>query len=402
MEEEAAVSYAIWSSAGTGAEIVYSLLLFHEIDFHVNEGFRRIAHGGVETGGILFGRDWDGKLRLETFRPIVCDHAFGPSFSLSDGDLDRLRKQLDESVSDPELQGLSVAGWFIGHTRHDLVLSHREIEWFDQIFPELGQVTVLVKPERFQPTRFGFVVRTAGALNFDARHEAIILPLSGRPAEENREEEPPVSRSIPAGPPRVETAREASTPALIPAAEPLFAPTRAVEPSPAKHEPISVSPRRPIPELPALPPRNTHENSEDLPRERRSIWALVGWLGLCVTIVATGYWIYLQLFPTAIPLTVSGRPPVVNLEWPATATADADEVSLRIGTQSPQSLSSEQKKSGMVRIFPPSSDTRIELVVHHWSHDERGILRLLSKPEEAAPKLVDSAAQPAESAPQPR
>ena len=29
--------------------------LFHEIDFVVNEGYRKIPHGGIEEGGLLFG-----------------------------------------------------------------------------------------------------------------------------------------------------------------------------------------------------------------------------------------------------------------------------------------------------------------------------------------------------------
>ncbi len=50
------VEYAFWTSPGTTFTVTYPLGLFHEIDFQVNEGYRRIPHGGVETGGLLFGR----------------------------------------------------------------------------------------------------------------------------------------------------------------------------------------------------------------------------------------------------------------------------------------------------------------------------------------------------------
>ena len=175
--------YAYWTVPGLGVSVTYSLPLFHEIDFAVNEGYRKIPHGGVEEGGLIFGKIDGSETRVEAFRPIQCEHASGPSLLLSERDLTALTAQLANATSDVELAALEPVGWFFAHTRGPLVLTEREAELFERYFKEPGMVTVLVKPERFQPTRFGFLVRGKdGGMPRDATQNAIILPLPGRNA----------------------------------------------------------------------------------------------------------------------------------------------------------------------------------------------------------------------------
>jgi hypothetical protein len=174
-------AYATWTQPGTQFTVSYSLPLFHEIDFVVNEGYRRIPHGGIEVGGILFGRAEGSSIRLDAFRNIECEHASGPSFTLSERDVALFRQQLGSAATDPGLEGLQVAGWFIAHTRSGLRMNEREAGLFDELFPEPGNIALLIKPERFQPTRFGFLIREPdGRVNLDAAEHAIILPLPGR------------------------------------------------------------------------------------------------------------------------------------------------------------------------------------------------------------------------------
>src|SRR5690348_2228525 len=173
--------YAFWSQPGSPLKVVYDLGIFHEIDFIVNEAFRRIPHGGIEVGGILLGRSEPEQIRIEAFRMIECEHASGPSFNLSDRDLAKLQEQLAGLPSDPELEGLEVVGWFIAHTRNPLKLNDRETKIFNDLFPGTGKLAILIKPERFQPTRFAFFVRTPGEpLEADGTRHAIILPNAGR------------------------------------------------------------------------------------------------------------------------------------------------------------------------------------------------------------------------------
>ena len=161
--------------------VVYSLPLFHQIDLVVNEGFRKIPHGGIETAGLLFGEIGKNEIRLEAFRPIQCEHAAGPSLIFSKRDLAALQNQLQEVASDHEVAQLQVVGWFLGHTRGSMEISEAEAAHFDRFFPGLSKITVVVKPERFQPTRFGFVVRKSGGeMTRDSSPTAVILPMPGR------------------------------------------------------------------------------------------------------------------------------------------------------------------------------------------------------------------------------
>jgi hypothetical protein len=173
--------YAFWDVPGEGIRVIYSLPLFHEIDFVVNEGYRKIPHGGIETAGLLFGTATATEVRIETFRPIECEHASGPSLNFSERDLAALELQIQEAGRDRQLEKLQPVGWFLGHTRGALELSEAEARHFDRFFPEPLKVSVLVKPERFQPTRFGFLVRKAdGEMPRDCVASAVILPLPGR------------------------------------------------------------------------------------------------------------------------------------------------------------------------------------------------------------------------------
>ena len=243
--------YAYWAIPGAAAAVTYSLPLFHEIDFAVNEGYRKIPHGGIEEGGLLFGKIDEKGTRVEAFRPIACEHASGPSFLLSDHDLDQLGHQMESAADDPELQGLDVVGWFLAHTRGPLTLTDREADLCDHYFAHPGMLTVLVKPERFQPTRFGFLVRAEdGSLPRDGTQNAIILPLPGRNA---RAASGPIA-SIPAPTVSAAAARRAAE-AELTAAE--TAPAQEEQTSPSLADTKAVSGKSEVVAAPPpLPPTN--------------------------------------------------------------------------------------------------------------------------------------------------
>ncbi|MBV9764919.1 MAG: hypothetical protein JOZ48_08740, partial [Acidobacteriaceae bacterium] len=172
---------AVWTRPGGSFTITYPLSLLHEIDFLVNEGYRSIPYGGIEVGGLLFGHLDPTSARFEAFRVIPCEHASGPSFVLSEHDISALAQQLETSSSDPDLQGLEAIGWFISHTRKGLQLNDHESVLFDRFFQKPGMITLLVKPEKFKPTRFSFLVRGVnGEVERDGAEHAIILPLTAR------------------------------------------------------------------------------------------------------------------------------------------------------------------------------------------------------------------------------
>ena len=178
---DSTTEYGTWVDPSSKLRVSYSLSLFNEIDFVVGEGYRRIPHGGIEQGGLLFGYSDRNAVRIEVFRPIQCEHALGPSFKLSETDVGALRIQIREAGSDSELRDFKLLGWFIAHTRSSLEVNEAELKLFNELIPGTGKLTVLIKPEKFKPTLFAFLVRQAdGRLSTEGAKDAVVLPLSGR------------------------------------------------------------------------------------------------------------------------------------------------------------------------------------------------------------------------------
>ena len=422
---------AVWTRPGGSFTITYPLSLLHEIDFLVNEGYRSIPYGGIEVGGLLFGHLDPTSARFEAFRVIPCEHASGPSFVLSEHDISALAQQLETSSSDPDLQGLEAIGWFISHTRKGLQLNDHESVLFDRFFHKPGMITLLVKPEKFKPTRFSFLVRgVAGEVERDGTEHAIILPLSARPGQAP---EAPVA-SIPAPrqtptqlAPASEQAREQPNDEIaIPATEvqssasdtPLIETPPETKPQPLPEakaekppEPQPQTPPEPKPEKPAEPvtslmplPRKdasppggfpglspealqlshsfetrlAHDHITRRMREQsaRSNARLITVLFLAAALgCAVGYWGYLQLPSPNIPLRVRSQATGLIVSWPPEQTRDAVYAAIRIDDSEPRQLPPEDKLAGQTQISATGNNVKIELIAQHWMQDSRGIVR---------------------------
>jgi hypothetical protein len=401
--ETSNADYAFWAAAGNPFTIVYSLGIFHEIDFIANEGYRRIPHGGIEMGGLLFGQISEHRVTIEAFRQIECEHASGPSFVLSAIDVAKLREQISSASSDPDLDKLELVGWFIAHTRGPLSLNEKELSLFDEIFPGSGRVTVLVKPERFQATRFGFLVRDEkGETQRDASQSAIILPLPGRA---NRSASSPLA-SIPAPTipaPKNTALKPPEAPSTAEKIEPA-AESKEPGPSPAKSTeektgvPAIFTPRteapRPQDLVMTAPPSVSRQTgyAQDLPvydfsRSRRTrrldeprpsgvqfafVLLVAALLGCCV-----GYWAYLQLPSAIVPLKVRAETGNLIVSWPPNQTKSSSYAAIRVDDGDPVPLSPAEKTAGQTAVATKSDDIKIELTAQHWIRDSRGIVRFI-------------------------
>jgi hypothetical protein len=403
--------YAFWAPPAGSPKILYPLPLFHEIDFVVNEGFRRIPHGGIELAGLLFGRLEGNALRIEAFRNIECEHASGPSFVLSERDLTALSNQIETAKSDPELEALDVLGWFISHTRSPLKINDREAVWFDRFFPGPGKLTILAKPERFQPTRFSFLIRKPdGVLERDGTERAIILPLPGRTSRTVGEPIPSLAAPPEKiAPPEPVTIRKPAIAETSPSIPPLPPAPRVETPMPER-KPLAAESlptieqvkrrRSEQPELPSnplivappvvAPPILASSSSAPpspppppvvppaVPEKRTNLRLVIVLIIAALLGCAVGYWGYTQLPAPAIPLTVRPETSALLVSWPAGLTRDATYAALRIDDGDPIPLSSEQKSTGQITIPSKSSNVKIELVCQSWLRDSRGIIRYVA------------------------
>jgi proteasome lid subunit RPN8/RPN11 len=122
-------------------------------------GYYKLARGGVEVGGVLFGRRNEHGVRIAAARPIACQYAYGPSFVLSEGDRAGLASLLERSAGEPALEGLVPVGWYHSHTRSGFDLSEQDLDICARYFSEAWQVALVVCPERHGPTRGTFHVQ---------------------------------------------------------------------------------------------------------------------------------------------------------------------------------------------------------------------------------------------------
>ncbi|MFL6414215.1 MAG: hypothetical protein ACJ74Y_00890 [Bryobacteraceae bacterium] len=379
--------YAGWTDPETSLNVQYSLPLFHDLDFQINEAYRRIPHGGVEIGGVLYGRFSAKGVSIEAFRLIECEHASGPSFVLSDRDLAKMAESFAEAQSDSELKGFERVGWFVSHTRSAPEMTARESEIFDRYFPGTSRVTLLIKPERFQPTRFVFTLRKPDGQTPKRNLEhAIILPLPGRAASAA------LVQSIPA-PDRKEILRRQSSPERLTNTE--AGEVSRTEP-PGNTEKIATnSVREPAPTIDDIRRRRSEHLRSSIaeeewkakagaPKSRAETGSKSAGISLALILVfasllgcAAGYWAYLQLPPPNISLRVEKLSSAVLVRWPPEQTRGSNLAAVRIDDGQAMPLTDQQKTSGQIQINPTSDNIKIELISHHALRDSRGIIRYL-------------------------
>jgi proteasome lid subunit RPN8/RPN11 len=133
--------------------------LINEIRIAVVEAFYSVPRGGVEIGGVFFGRRTDDTLRITAHRPVKCEYVTGPSFSLSIKDQIGLAGVLAGPGNDPKLEGLVPLGWYHSHTRSEIFLSPADLVLYNEFFPERWQIALVLRPANLQPTRGAFFFR---------------------------------------------------------------------------------------------------------------------------------------------------------------------------------------------------------------------------------------------------
>jgi proteasome lid subunit RPN8/RPN11 len=171
--------------------IEYSPRVLDDIRLEVVEAFFSVPHGGAETGGILLG-NWDGKrLAITDYAALDCEHAFGPTFTLSKRD----QARLGDLLTTRGKNGARPVGWYHSHTRSEILLSDVDEAIHRRFFPEAWQVALVLKPQTFQPTKAGFFFRGAdGAILAKTSYKEIVLaplPAKPTPSAAEAEAEPP-------------------------------------------------------------------------------------------------------------------------------------------------------------------------------------------------------------------
>jgi proteasome lid subunit RPN8/RPN11 len=184
-------SLTVSRPAGCPFTIEYSPRVLDDIRLAIVDAFCSLPRGGAEIGGVLMGRWEPGLLRILGYAPLDCEHAYGPSFSLSPNDEARMRELLAHAPA--RFPGLAPAGWYHSHTRSEIFLSDDDLLIHDRFFPEPWQVALVLRPHMMQPTRAGFFFREAGgAIHASAAREEFSIDAQPmRPVPAGPVEMPP-------------------------------------------------------------------------------------------------------------------------------------------------------------------------------------------------------------------
>jgi proteasome lid subunit RPN8/RPN11 len=211
----------VWQAGDGAVRIAYSRAVMEDLRLAVVDGFHRLAHGGVEIGGVLFGVRDNDTVKVLAHRELTCEYVFGPSFTLSENDCQALEKILVSTNNDSQLSGMQPVGWYQSHTRSEILLSEEELRFYKQHFPEPWQIALLLRPHRFDPVRAGFFYREADGSVHSAssRHEFEIEPVATRPVIRVPEDRMTADRQppTPASTPEPQQEQQAPPPPAAPA-----------------------------------------------------------------------------------------------------------------------------------------------------------------------------------------
>jgi proteasome lid subunit RPN8/RPN11 len=198
-----------------------------DIRLAVVDAFFSLPRGGAEIGGVLLGKREGDLISIGGYEALDCEHAMGPSFTLSPRDQTRLAEIVAKANRNPRER--QPVGWYHSHTRSEIFLSETDQDIHKRFFPEPWQLALVLKPHTFEPTRGGFFFREAdGSFRGAASYQEFILdPLPMRPAPSPR---------APASPPPRPLHQDSTSraPAVAASAGPPAAPESPAVPSTAK------------------------------------------------------------------------------------------------------------------------------------------------------------------------
>ncbi|MBS1832373.1 MAG: hypothetical protein JST65_06665 [Acidobacteria bacterium] len=161
LHEKASAGFWTWEPPGKAIRIHIDLDTVDRMMHHIVDGFGSVPKRGAEVGGILIGSAQrpNGKLEvtITDFLPVPCTHRFGPSYVLSNEDVEGLAAAVASA-------GGACVGYYRSNTRERMSLGPEDLEYCQSYFPGPDQVVLLIRPSAMQASRAGFHFYEEGAL----------------------------------------------------------------------------------------------------------------------------------------------------------------------------------------------------------------------------------------------
>ena len=148
--------------------------LIDRLDHEVVENFRSLHSRGSEIGGFLLGRVSPGDpaaVSIEDYELVECDYTRGPLYRLSDADMGRLERAIEQRRGVPSGPGGLVAvGFFRSHTRKGLALDADDLALLKARFSDPRNVALLIRPFATKASAAGIFIWEDGAVRGDASY----------------------------------------------------------------------------------------------------------------------------------------------------------------------------------------------------------------------------------------
>ncbi len=371
--------YRCWSVEGHAIRIEYAVPALEEICAIAIDGLFQFRHGGMEVGGVLYGTAAGDQVRIQAYRPLDCEHAFGPRFVLSERDRTAMKELLYAPRREAELRALEPVGWFHSHTRSGIELSPRDLEIYDSYFPQRWQVALVIRPDNYGPARAGFFFRERDrTVHSEQTYWEFTSPgrrhgLIPEPVEAPPPEEPAPAPAPPERPTRRVTAAAAAPPAPV-------APVPEPEPAPA---PAVLQKYQP-----AVEAQQIHR-LEATRRRRGGKW---GWAALALAFVSAaafgGVSYYVQATPApALSLWVADMGGQLLIEWDRSArpirTARSATLEIQDGNQRvTKILDSDVLREGSIDYQRLADVVDVRMKIEQHGRIAQEMVRFIGQPVE--------------------
>jgi TonB family protein len=254
VDSQAVSAWYLWEAPAKPACVYLSFELIDRLEREVVENFRSLTSRGSEVGGILLGAVAPGSpvgISVEDYEAIPCDYSRGPLYRLSDADLARFERAIEQRSTG----NIQVVGFFRSHTRKGLALDAEDLAFLDARFRSPHTMALLVRPFATKASVAGVFLRENGgfnseasALEFPFRSEQL-TPSKRRPEHAAAPPQPAATRAqvVP-----IATRREITTPPPEPVIETPKAPPAPEAKVAAPTQPASAPPAStPVAKAPA-------------------------------------------------------------------------------------------------------------------------------------------------------
>jgi len=159
-----------WEVPQKPVSVRIPLELIDRLEQESVESFRSLSSRGSEIGGLLLGGVAPGSpalVSLSDFELIPCDYSRGPLYRLSDADMGRFERSMEQRIV---VGGLRVVGYFRSHTRKGLSLDAEDLAFFEARFREPHHVALLIRPFATKASTAGIFIWENGKVRGEASH----------------------------------------------------------------------------------------------------------------------------------------------------------------------------------------------------------------------------------------